>query len=130
MEPSGSSRGLAEPIHERGVKLQLARGFVVICGVWGLNASGAVGGSVGFVIEDSYPQYSEHAANVGTHVEARTGSTLAGGFATVVTTLPLSWAASASISPHPGWCAQVRSRAAAVGHRRDRDPLTISAMPA
>jgi hypothetical protein len=57
-------------------------------------ASGAVGGGIGFVIEKEVPQYTAHAADVGSRVEKATGNAVLGGTATVGTVLPLFWAAT------------------------------------
>jgi hypothetical protein len=54
--------------------------------------SAAVGAAVGYGIEKVYPGYTQHAANIGSRVEAATGSTVGGGIATVATVLPLVWA--------------------------------------
>ena len=58
----------------------------------GMVVLAAVGGAyAGYKIEQNYPAYTKYAADVGSRVEASSGSTALGGIATVATVLPLVW---------------------------------------
>lgn len=54
----------------------------------------ALGTFAGVGIEKYYPGYTKHTADVGSRIEKATGSIIAGGVSTVVTTIPLFWAAT------------------------------------
>jgi hypothetical protein len=56
-----------------------------------VGLAAAAGVATGYGIEQAYPEYSAHSANIGGRVAAATGSDVAGITATVVTTLPLIW---------------------------------------
>jgi RHS repeat-associated protein len=69
--------------------------------------AGAAGIYAGFKIQEHFPQYSQHAAEVGSHFEAAASSVpligskvapVVGGAATVAATLPLVWAETKAVS--------------------------------
>ena len=52
----------------------------------------AFGAAAGVGIEKVFPEYTQHAADIGSRTEKLTGSTIGGGVATVAAVLPLVWA--------------------------------------